>query len=124
MTKVNPLDAFLKADMNVTKKVELKRLGIEIEVKGLDTKQVNRLRAQATFNGEINEDIFGSLLVAKACVNMDFGDKKMLEHYEASDAADCVEKALLAGELAKLSQAVSEASGFDNLEGQVKAAKN
>lgn len=124
MSKKDALTAFLNADLEATKTVELKRLGVEIEVKGLSTEKVNKLREQATFGDNIDDQKFSALLIARACVNLDFSDTKMLEHYDATDAADCVQKALLAGELVKLSQAVLEASGFDDLAEQVKAAKN
>ncbi len=124
MSKKDALTAFLNADLEATKMVELKRLGVEIEVKGLSTEKVNKLREQSTFGDNIDDQKFSSLLVARACVNLDFGDPKMLDYYGATDAADCVQKALLAGELVKLSQAVLEASGFDDIAEQVKAAKN
>lgn len=124
MTKVSALDAFLNADLDVRKKVEIKRLGVELEVKGLGNKEVAAVRQQATFGDDLDEDKFSALLVAKACTSVNFGDPKMLEHYAASDAADCVQKALLAGELATMSQAVMEASGFGDLTEQIKVAKN
>ena len=65
-----------------------------------------------------------ALLIAAASANLNFGDAKLLEKYEASDAADCVQKALLAGELAKLTQAIMEVSGFDNFDDQIDKAKN
>lgn len=124
MSKKDTLEAFLSADLNATKKVKLDRLGIEAEVKGLSAVDVNRLREQATFGDRIDEHLLDALLITKSCVNIDFGDQKMLSHFDATDSADCVQKALLAGEVVKLSQAVMSASGFDDLADQVDAAKN
>lgn len=124
MAKVSALDAFLNSDLNVRKKVEIKRLGTELEVRGLGTSEMNAIREQCMFGDELDEDKFNALLVAKSCVSLDFNDEKLREHYGATDAADCVQKALLAGELVSLVQATMEASGFGNLAEQIEAAKN
>lgn len=127
MAKVSALDAFLNADLDVRKKVEIKRLGTELEVRGLGTSEMNAIREQCMFGkkgDELDEDKFNALLVAKSCVSLDFNNEKLREHYGATDAADCVQKALLAGELVTLVQATMEASGFGDLAEQIEAAKN
>lgn len=121
---MDALQAFLSADRNITKEVEIKRLGVSLVVKAVDSKTIQSLQKQASFGAEIDELKLGALLIVEACENMNFGDEKMLEHYEASDAGDCVQKALLAGEIAKLTQEIMLVSGFDNLDNQVKQAKN
>ncbi|KYC67171.1 phage tail assembly chaperone [Heyndrickxia coagulans] len=127
MAKVNALEAFLNADLDVRKKVEIKRLGVELEVRGLGTKEMNAIREQCMFGkkgDELDEDKFNALLVAKSCVSIDFNDEQLREHYGATDAADCVQKALLAGELVSLVQAIMEASGYGDLAELIEAAKN
>lgn len=118
------LKAFLAADMNIEQPVHLTRLGGELIVKAIDGKTINQLQKQATFGKEIDEHKFGSLAIATSCTNMNFGDPKLLEKYGASDASDCVQKALLAGEIATLTQAIMKVSGFEDMNAQVEKAKN
>jgi hypothetical protein len=124
MTKKDALSAFLSADINVQQGVLIKRLGVELAVKAIDGKTIARITEQATHGKTLDEQKFGVLIIATACVDINFGDAKMLEKYEASDAGDCVQKALLAGEIAKLTQAIMEISGFDNINAQIDNAKN
>ena len=125
------LSALLCAELKVEKAVSIKRLGVDLIVKAMDGKTIGKITEQATHyvgkgakrEAQIDEQKMGGLLVAAACTNLNFSDAKLLEKYEASDAGDCVQKALLAGELAKLTQAIMEVSGFDNFEDQVDSAK-
>jgi hypothetical protein len=118
------LSALLSADLNVTKSVFLKRLGVDLEVKAIDGKTLKQLQDQATHGTNLDELKFNALVIAKSCLSLNFGDAKLLEKYNASDAGDCVQKALLAGEMAKLVQATLEVSGFDDIAEQVRQAKN
>lgn len=124
MAKKDALSAFLSADINVQKDVPIKRLGVDLTVKAIDGKTIGRLTEQSTHGKQLDEQKFGSLIIATACVNLNFGEAKMLAKYEASDAGDCVQKALLAGEIAKLTQAIMEISGFDDINAQIEDAKN
>lgn len=131
MTKANALDALLGADINVEEKVFIDRLGVDFTIKALTGDEVNELREQCTvWRGKganrkkyTNEEELGQLLISEACVEPDFSDAKLLEKYKARDAADCVQKALLAGEVATLSHAVLDVSGFER-DSDVEAAKN
>lgn len=122
MSEVNPLDALLGASIDVEETVYIKRLNANFRVKALTGDKVNDLRQQCTYTeGKgvnrrqfVREEELGQLLIAEACVEPDFGDAKLLKHYGAVDAANCVQKALLAGEVARLSSAVLGVSGFDN----------
>ncbi|MCK1985166.1 MULTISPECIES: phage tail assembly chaperone [Peribacillus] len=118
------LSKFLQTDLNIEKPVYLKRIDGELIVKAIDSKTLTRLQAQATHGKEMDEQLFGAVLVSHACTNMDFGDTKMLEKFEASDAADCVQKCLLAGEVLKLVNAIMEVSGFNDMTTQVEESKN
>ena len=124
MAKKDALSAFLSADINVKQGVPIKRLGVDLTVKAIDGKTIARLTDQATHGKTLDEQKFGALIIATACVDLNFGDAKMLEKYGASDAGDCVQKALLAGEIAKLTQAIMEISGFDDINAQIDNAKN
>lgn len=121
---MDALQAFLQADTDIKQDVKIDRIGVSLTVKALDGKVIARLTKQATYGKELDEHKFGALAIATACTNLNFGDPKMLEKYSASDEGDCVQKALLAGEIAHLSQAVMEVSGFKDMNAQVKEAKN
>ena len=126
------LSALLGAELKIEKAVHIKRLKTDLIVKSIDVKTFGKITEQATHyvgkgvkrEAQVDEQKMNALLIVKACANLNFGDAKLLEKYEASDAADCVQKALLAGELAKLTQAIMEVSGFDDFEAQVETAKN
>lgn len=117
----NALDALLGASIEVEELVPIARLGVDFKIKALTGDKVNQLREQCTyFEGKgvnrkrvTNEEELGQLLISTACIEPDFGNDKLLAKYGARDAADCVQKALLAGEVATLSHAVLDVSGFD-----------
>ncbi|MDH5159819.1 phage tail assembly chaperone [Heyndrickxia oleronia] len=129
----NLLDAFLSADLNVEDEVYIKRFDAHVRIKAVLEETLNSLRERATYylgkgnkrRKEFNEEQFVGLLIAEACLNIDFGDPKMLEKYKATDAADCVTKALLAGEVSKIRDAIFEISGFtDDDQEAVEEIKN
>lgn len=126
------LSALLGAELKIEKAVSIKRLGVDLIVKSIDVKTFGKITEKATHyvgkglkrEAQIDEQKMNALLIVSACTNLNFADAKLLEKYEASDSADCVQKALLAGELAKLTQAIMEVSGFDNFDDQIDNAKN
>lgn len=122
--KQDALAALLGADINVETAVPIKRLGVDFTVKAVDGKTIGRITAQSTFGKELDEQKFGGNIIATACTNPNFGDPKLLEKYGASDAGDCVQKALLAGEIAKITKAIMDISGFGDFDAQVDEAKN
>ena len=132
MAELNALDALLGASIEVEETVYIKRLKAHFTVKALTGDRVNQLREQCTYpEGKgtarklvVNEDELGGLLIVEACVMPDFNNPKLLEKYGARDAADCVQKALLAGEVATLSHAVLDVSEFGVSEEDVEEAKN
>ena len=121
---MDALQAFLGADLDVKEEVQIKRLGIALEIEAITTKKLQSLTNQATFGKNVDEIKLNGLIVSAACTNLDFSNPKLLEKYEAVDASDCVQKALLPGELVNVVKAVMVASGFDDFEDQVKSAKN
>jgi len=132
MAELNALDALLGASIEVEDTVFIKRLGVNFRVKALTGDRVNKLREQCTYaegkgaNRKLvtNEEELGGLLISESCVEPDFNNPKLLEKYGARDAADCVQKALLAGEVATLSHAVLDVSGFANEGDTVEEVKN
>ncbi|QIG62530.1 tail assembly chaperone [Sporosarcina phage Lietuvens] len=132
MAEISALDALLGASIDVQDTVFIKRLDVKFTVKALTGDRVKKLREQCTYTeGKgvnrrtfTKEEELGNLLIAEGCLSPDFSDKKLLEKYSASDAADCVQKALLAGEVATLSHAVLDVSGFGDENDTVEDAKN
>ncbi|AND39620.1 phage tail assembly chaperone [Cytobacillus oceanisediminis] len=131
-TSQDVLSAFLTAEIKVEKPVSIPRLGVELIVKALDGKTIGKINEQSTHyvvrgskrEPQLDEQKFGGLLIASACTNISFGDPQMLERYSASDAGDCVQKALLAGEMAKLTKEIMKISGFEDFNDQIEEAKN
>jgi len=119
---MDALQALLGADLKIEKEVPIKRLGVNFTIKAIDGDMIAKIQEECTYhtgkgkNREkvVDEQKLGALLIAKGCVSPNFGDQRLLDKYKATDAADCVKKALLAGEIAKLSGAILELSGFDD----------
>jgi hypothetical protein len=118
------LQAFLGAELEIKEKVTIKRLGVDLEIKALTNKTIKKLTDQSTFGNTVDEMKLNGLFVASAVTNLNFADPKLLEKYEASDAVDCVNKALLPGELVTVVKAITKVSGFEDINEQIQAAKN
>ncbi|WP_336638385.1 phage tail assembly chaperone [Lysinibacillus fusiformis] len=120
-----------KPATEITAQVKIKRLGTEFTIKALTGEDIDKIRDQATYptkNGKktelkVNEEEVARLLIVKAVVSPDFADSSLLKHFEASDAGECVQKALLAGEVAALQNEILMLSGFDDEE-EIEEAKN
>ena len=132
MTELSALELLLgtQPGVEITDTVTLKRLG-KFTIKALTGDDLSKIREQATYpsgTGKsrklvVNEDEVGQLLVAKATVEPDFSDAALLKHYGAANASNCVQKALLAGGIATIQQAVLELSGFNDAD-EVEEVKN
>ncbi|GIP55246.1 phage tail assembly chaperone [Paenibacillus vini] len=125
----NGLEALLGATLDVQDTVYIPRLKTHFTVKALDQAEMTRARDQATIptrkgEKELDAQLFNAVLIARGCVDPDFADKALIAHYGASDAADCVTKALLPGEIAKVLTAIMKLSGFDDEEELIDDAKN
>lgn len=128
--KVDALDALLGADINVEEDVFIKRLNTNFTVKAIDGDTLNKLQEQATHyvgkgnnrKAQLDQNELGRSLIAESCVNPDFGNDKLLKKYGAAEKGECVQKALLAGEISKLSDKILEISGFTDDEDEVKNA--
>jgi Phage XkdN-like tail assembly chaperone protein, TAC len=125
------LHALLSYDKEPEKDVYIKRLGVNFRVKAIDTNEFYQIREQATYTvgkgankkTEVREDEVAALIVAKGVVDPDFSDKKVLEKFKATDAADAVKKALYIGEITLLQDEILRLSGFDDGE-EVEEIKN
>lgn len=130
----NALQALLevKPAAEITETVAIKRLGTEFTIKALTGVDIDAIQAQATrpvktgkkVEQKVDEHEAARLLVAKAVVEPNFADAALLQHFGATDASECVQKALLAGEIATLQQAIFELSGFGDLDEEIEDAKN
>lgn len=116
----------------ITEDVTIKRLKAKFTIKALSGDDIDSIREQATKvvpvgkkkELQVDEKEVARLLVAKAVVNPDFNDADLKKHYGAVDAGDCVQKALLAGEIATLQGAIFELSGFGDEDEAVEEVKN
>ena len=130
----NALQALLgaKPAAEITEQVTMKRLGTEFTIKALTGDDIDQIRDEATRpvkNGKktemkVNEEEVARLIIAKATVDPDFADAQLLKQFGARDAGDCVQKALLAGEITHLQNAILGASGFNEDEDLIEEAKN
>lgn len=120
-----------KPAAEITEKVKIKRLGTEFTIKALTGEDIDKIRDQATYpvkNGKktelkVNEEEVARLLIVKATIDPNFASKEALAHFGATDAGECVQKALLAGEIATLQNEILMLSGFDDEE-EIEEAKN
>jgi len=116
----------------ITEDIAIKRLNTNFTIKALSGDDIDAIREQATKvvpvgkkkELQVDEKEVARLLVAKAVVSPDFNDTDLKKHYGAVDASDCVQKALLAGEIAKLQGAIFELSGFGDEDEAVEEVKN
>src|SRR5690606_24628694 len=110
------------AEVETVETVYIKRLHADFTVKAITNDELNQITDEAKDgNGVLNESKISALVVAAACVDPDFKDASLRERYDSMTAAEVVNKALLAGELARLSQKIMEISGFKE---DVESAKN
>lgn len=133
MAELSALELLLGATpvSEITEQVPIKRLGTEFKIKALTGDDIAKVREQATYpegtgaNRKlvVKEDEVGPLLIAKATVEPNFGDASLLKVYNATDAANCIQKALLAGEVALLQKSILELAGFGNV-AEIEEVKN
>jgi hypothetical protein len=120
MSEEQILQRLLDADTLPERTVKMERLGIPLTLKGLTGKQVFKIREKCSTHKEVRGQVIDQLdeeqlnvtLVAAATVKPNWGDPKLLNKYSASSAEEVLKRLLLAGELAALSDAVMELSGF------------
>lgn len=129
--KQNALEALLGADIKIEETVFIKRLKADFTIRALTGDEVNKIKEECTYvrgkganrKQEVNEEEFGQKLISTACVEPDFSNADLLKMYNAKDAGDCVQKALLFGEIATLSHAVLDVSGVGQAD-EIEDAKN
>lgn len=100
----------------------LDRLGIQITLKGLSEKEIQRIRKECTTETrhrgnrtkELNEEEFNAALIEKATVKPNWSDKRLLTALNLSSGREVIKRRLLAGEMVALGDKVMELSGFDD----------
>lgn len=121
--KKSALEALMGATTDIQKPVYMKRLDSDFVIKALTGDKINELREQCTYSkpgkgGKMerveNTEELGQLIVAEACVEPDFSDEALMTHYKAISPGNCTQKALLAGEIVKLSAEIMDLSGFED----------
>lgn len=122
------LRALLDVELKPQKAVHMKRFGVDFVIQAIDGKTVQRVRDQASFpvkggGKKLDGDLFGSLLIAKACVTPDWNDKQLLASFGPT-AADAIQYRLLAGEISKLTEEILSLSGFGDDEDIIEDVKN
>lgn len=111
------------------KTVTIKRLGMEITLRGLTAKQVDSTRERCTYRnkvrGKIEEKLemeqFNALLITESTVGLKvktltlggWGDQRILSQYKLSGPDEAIRRVLLAGEMAVLADEVLDISGFN-----------
>lgn len=132
MTNTNAdfLKTLLAVDNDVRKTVQMKRFGLDFEVKALTPDEANQIQQRSTKlsvqKGQaktIDEDKFNYLTIVTACITPDWNE--VATAMNLPDAIDAVKAKLLFGEVAYLLGEIAELNGFDKDDSeQVEEAKN
>lgn len=105
--------------------VILERLGIPVELKGLNRKEMDKIKKECTrkrkVSGRTEEKLdsaeYDAGIVVGATTNIDWNNTKLLESSNVSDGKQFIMRKLLAGEISSLASKVLDLSGFgDELE--------
>lgn len=121
--KKSALEALLGTSTDIQKPIYMKRLETDFVIKALTGDKINELREQCTYSrpgkgGKMEKhedtDELGQLIVAEACIEPDFSNSDLMNHYRAESPGDCTQKALLFGEIAMLSSKIMDLSGFED----------
>ncbi|MFL0165595.1 phage tail assembly chaperone [Candidatus Clostridium helianthi] len=102
--------------------IQVPRLGVEIQLKGLTEKEISRLREECTtkrkINGrnetKLNNADFDAALIVGATTNFNWNNPKLIDPLNLSDGKAYIRKKLLAGEISFLANKVLELSGFND----------
>lgn len=122
--KQNPddvLKALLSVEDKPEKEVYMKRFGVYFRIQALDGDVIDKITERCSYyvgkgnkrEKHIDEEKFGALIIAKACIVPAWEDPALLERYDTKDVSDVIKKRLLAGEIVKLASEILELSGFE-----------
>lgn len=118
------LEALLGATKDITREVYMGRLKAKFKIRPLSTPDLKKAGEQATIGDTLDNQLHNAAIISIGCIDPVFSDKALRDHYEATDAADCVTKALLPGEVARLVKEILALSGFTEEDEAVDEIKN
>ncbi len=102
--------------------VIIERIGIPVELKGLNTVEIKKIREKCTSKRKIkgvaeeklNGEEYDAALIIGATTNFDWNNPKLLEKYSLSDGKQFILRKLLAGERTNLVNKVLDLSGYND----------
>lgn len=132
ITQTDALQALLSANLEIETDVFVKRLNTSFRIKAVDSVTLTKIREQATQTSgsgskrtsTVNEARVKSIAVTKFCVNPNFGDAGLMAKHSVTNAVDCVEKALLPGEIERIVNAGMVLSGYGEDDEDIEEIKN
>lgn len=121
------LDALLSAE-RPERDVYISRLGVSFKIQAIDGDTIQKLQARCTHyvgkgknkRKEVDEETMGTLMIKEACIVPDWTNKQLLEKHGTKKPEEVIQKTLLAGEIAKISNEILNISGFDDDEEDIK----
>lgn len=132
MTEEDIINKLLEPSDVPERTYALDRLGIQITLKGLSEKEIQRIRKECTTETkhrgqrlkELNDEEFNAALIEKATVKPNWSDKRLLAALNLSSGREVIKRRMLAGEMVALGDKVMELSGFDDELEEVEGIKN
>lgn len=122
--KKSALEALLGTTTDIQKTISLERFPeVDFVIKAITGEKLQDIREECTHTrpgkggkteSHVNDQEVAELVVAEACIEPDFSDPALMEHYKAESPGDCTQKALLAGEVMKLTAEIFDLSGFED----------
>ena len=108
------MNALLDSDVTRTKDVHIARLGIDVTIKGLTSPEIYQVREQSKFGPEnqLNAETFNSVLIKTGSITPNWGDKRLQDKFNVSDALGVINHVLLAGEAETLAEEILRLSGY------------
>lgn len=102
--------------------IQIPRLGIQIELKGLTEKEISNIREECTdrrkikgrTESKVNNADFDAGLIVVATTNFDWNNPKLIATKNASDGKSYIRRQLLPGEISFLTNKILELSGFND----------
>lgn len=97
-----------------TKELYMARFEDHFTIQAFTNKEMKKLREQATFTSkkgeEFDGDLFNSLVIVQGVIEPNFNAPEITSEY--GTAEDAIQVLLLPGEIQRLSNKISELSGF------------
>lgn len=130
--QVDLLKMLLDVEDVPEKDVMMTRFGAPFRIRAIDGDLLNQIQEQCTYSRigkkgkqekHLDETKFQAMIIEKACIAPNWGDKALLDKYKVFEGYEVISKRLLAGEIVKLSGEIMDLSGFGE-EDQIESVKN